>query len=102
MDPRPPEHDLERIATMQMAGLPFDLAVGMATDWQELENDIRVRALVGEYPTHRPIEKLALIVLAYYRPERLLGEELVDALAEHQESILARAGARDDGDPDNG
>ena len=93
MEPRPPETDLERIATMQPAGLPFDLAIGMTINWEELENDVRIRGMVAEYPAHRPIEKLALVALAYYRPEKLLGEEVTEAIVDHVQGFMDKAGA---------
>lgn len=95
MEPRQPATDVERIATMQTAGLPFDLAVMMAVDWDAVENDIRVRDLVSSFVPTRPLEKLAIVALAYYQPHRLLGHETVKALVDYQADFFEDLGLFD-------
>ncbi len=92
---RPPESDVEKIAVLRESGGPFDFAVALTVDWDEISEDLKIRQLAGTVtPDHiRPIEALAVVGLAYYAPH-LLGVD-VDEL----ESPTVDAEILDEEDP---
>lgn len=73
-EPRRPDSDVEKIAVMREMGMPFDLAAALSiVDWEEVHNDLVTRQLTGQVTAdyQRPIERLAIVALAYYAPHRL-------------------------------